>query len=203
MKNNMIVLSMLLFGSWAFAQDKESYQRDYDSGEDRIPNYWTFNVQISSEGFVLGGARNFKLAPFTHLAVAGDIFWVRGKDEQVDVFGNTINGESIMILPLTFNIKRRLLGESLTNTFRPFISVGGGVVFGWYIDGDLKRSELKPDHEDTQFALTGIGGIGADFGRPGRSAYGFDIKYQVLRFGNHLGLRKTFDNLQIGFHVNF
>lgn len=199
-----LLLSVLLLGSRAFAQDGESNPHDYDSGEDRIPNYWTFNVQISSEGFVLGGARNFKLAPYTHLNVAGDIFWVRGKDEQVDVFGNTINGESIMILPLTFNIKRRLLGESLTNTFRPFMSIGGGGVFGWYIDGDASKADLDSlGHKKTQVAITGIAGIGADFGKPGRSAYGFDIKYQLLRFPNHLGLRKSFDNLQIGFHVNF
>ncbi len=198
-----VIALLVLLAPAVLAQDEQENQHEYDSGESKIPNYWTFNVQISSEGFVIGGARHFKVAPFTHLSVAGDIFWVRGKDEQVDVFGNTINGESIMILPLTVSLKRRLLGETLSNTFRPFVTVGGGGVFGWYIGGDLKRSQLASDHKDTQFALTGVAGVGADFGRPGSSAYGFDIKYQIIRFPNHLGLRKNFDNLQIGFHVNF
>lgn len=185
------------------AQEKTKDPYDYDSGENLITNYWTFNVQISSAGFLLGGARNLKIAPYTHASVAADLFWVRGKDEQVDYLGRTINAESILMIPLTFTLKRRFLGEQLTNTFRPFVSIGAGGVYGWYIDGDLDRSELPADHDNTQVALTALAGLGADFGKPGPSAYGFDVKYQVLRFAHHLGRRRHFDNLQLGFHVNW
>jgi hypothetical protein len=131
------------------------------------------------------------------------MFWVKGKNEIVDYWGRTLNAENILIVPLVFTVKRRLFPESMTNTFRPFVAAGIGGVYGYYISGDLHRSQLPPDHDRSQYTPTGIAGIGADFGKPGSSGYGMDVRFQILRFSNSLGQRKNFDNLQIGFHMNF
>lgn len=193
--------------------DSDSYyEQNYESGEQRIRGGWGFNVQISSEGFVIGGLYNYKIAPYTFFSTSLDMFWVRGKNEQQAInpytgFPETINSETILVLPLQFSIKRRILGESISNTLRPFLSISAGAVKGWYLGGDISRSRLDSvtggDLETSQFAPTVSVGFGADFGRPGQSAYGLDIKYQILRFPHHLGLRKKFDNFQLGFHMNF
>ncbi len=192
--------------------ESDPYEQNYESGEQKIRGGWGFNVQISSEGFILGGLYNYKIAKYTFFTTSLDMFWVRGKDEQqaidpVTGFPVTINSETILVLPLQFSIKRRILGESISNTLRPFISLSVGAVKAWYLDGDIKRSKLDSitnfDLNTSQFAPTGSIGFGADFGKPGQSAYGLDLKYQFLRFEHHLGLRKKFDNFQLGFHMNF
>lgn len=175
----------------------------YQSGDDKILNFWSFNLQVSSDGFLLGGAYNRKVASYTHLAVSADMFWVKGKNEIVDYWGRTLNAENILIIPVVLTVKRRLFPEDMTNTFRPFISAGAGGVYGYYISGDLKKSQLPSDHDRSQYTLTALAGIGADFGKPGKTGYGMDIRFQFLRFPNSLGQRKNFDNLQIGFHMNF
>jgi hypothetical protein len=192
--------------------DSDLYEQNYESGEQKIRGGWGFNVQISSEGFILGGLYNYKIAKYTFITTSLDMFWVRGKDEQqaidpVTGFPVTINSETILVLPLQFTIKRRILGESISNTLRPFVSLSVGAVKAWYLDGDIGRSKLDSitgfDLNTSQFAPTGSIGFGADFGKPGQSAYGLDLKYQFLRFEHHLGLRKKFDNFQLGFHMNF
>lgn len=184
------------------------YEENYESGEKRIRGGWGFNVQISSEGFVMGGLYNYKIAKYTFFGASLDMFWVRGKDEQQGYdpytgYPVTINSETILILPFQFYIKRRILGESISNSLRPFLMVSAGAVKAWYLDGDKPTGGLPPDHDNNQYAPTGSVGFGADFGKPGQSAYGLDLKYQLLRFHDHLGLRKHFDNLQLGFHMNF
>ncbi|KAB2881597.1 hypothetical protein F9K33_00655 [bacterium] len=199
---------------WAQAEPDSDpyYEQNYESGEQRIHGGWGFNVQISSTGFVLGTMYSIKPAKYTFFSTSLDMFWVRGKDEQQAInpytgYIETINSETILMLPLQFSVKRRILGESISNTLRPFVMFSAGVVKGWYFDGDISRSRLdsvtKFDFRSSQFAPTASLGFGADFGKPGQSAYGLDLKYQFLRFPNHLGLRKRFDNFQLGFHMNF
>lgn len=175
----------------------------YLSGDEKIHHYWGLNIQISTDGFLIGGNYNRKIAAYTHLSVSADMFWVKGQNEMVDFWGRTLNAENILIIPVALTAKRRIFPESLINTFRPFVNAGIGWVYGYYISGDFARSQLPPDHDRSQYAPTIIGGIGADFGKPGRSGYGMDVRYQILRFPNSLGQRKSFDNLQIGFHMNF
>lgn len=217
MKKNLLGFLLLLCAvrpvlAQAVPDSDSYYEQNYESGENRIGGGWGFNVQISSTGFVIGGMYSIKPAKYTFFTTSLDMFWVRGKDEQQAInpytgYPETINAETILMLPLQFSIKRRILSESISNTLRPFVSISAGVVKGWYFGGDISRSKLDSltshDFKASQFAPTGSVGFGADFGRPGQSAYGLDIKYQFLRFANHLGLRRKFDNFQLGFHMNF
>jgi hypothetical protein len=170
----------------------------YRSGDDTIKDNWGFTIQVSTDGFILGGLYDKKIARCTHLGLSLDMFWVKGKDEMVDWTGQTLNGETILILPLTLNLKRRLFPEDIINSFRPFIVIGAGAVYGYYISGDVSKSS---DSKDSQYAPTGFIGLGAEFGKPGRSGYGMDMRYQILRFPSSLGQRSKFDNYQIGFHM--
>lgn len=205
------IFVMLMFGilGGVFAQDStdELEQSLFDNGEQKIGHSWGMNVQISTGGFVMGGVYNRKVAPKTFAIISLDMYWVNGKNEQTDWYtGRTINGENILITPLIVSIKRRLLADDLSNTFRPFVSVGVGGVWGWYIDGELRKDSLLsryPDHSASQLSYCGMASIGADFGTPGYNSYGVDIRYQLIRFPNHLGQRKVFDNLQLGFHMTF
>ncbi len=207
----LILTVFLLFSSSAYAQDQrdddiahdQDLDETYQSGDEKIRHFWGFNIQISTDGFLLGGTYNRKIAAYTHLSVSADMFWVKGQNEMVDFWGRTLNAENILIVPLVFTVKRRLFPEDMTNTFRPFVAAGAGGVYGYYISGDLKKSQLPPDHDRSQYAPTAIAGIGADFGKPGQNGYGMDVRYQLLRFPNSLGQRKSFNNLQIGFHMNF
>lgn len=194
----------------AVAQD-EVDDTGYESGDAKIGSGWGFNIQVATVGFVLGGMYNYKLAPNTMLTTSLDMFWVNGKDEQqvynpITGFYETLNSESILMTPLSFSIKRRLLADAVSNTFRPFVMVGAGGIFGWYIGGDISKKKLNQSYSDfktTQFAPTGVVGVGIDLGKPGLTNYGFDVKYQVVRYNGHLGVRRRFDNVQVGFHVNF
>ena len=216
MKNWLAAILLLLSLTGVFAQtqpESESYYDDnYDSGEQKIKGGWGFTMNISSTGFILGGSYSIKPAEYTFFTTSMDLFVVRGKNEQQAInpytgFVETINSESILMLPLQFTVKRRIFAESISNTLRPFVLISGGVVKGWYLDGDISRSKLdsvtKFDEKTSQWAPTGSIGFGADFGKPGQSAYGLDLKYQFLRFEHHLGLRKRFDNFQLGFHMTF
>ncbi len=216
MKFWFVSLLLLICVTGLFAQSEPDtnsyYEQYYESGEQRIRGGWGFNMQISSTGFILGGTYSIKPAKLTFFTTSFDLFFVRGKDEQQAInpytgFIETINSESIVMLPLQFSVKRRIFSESISNTLRPFILLSAGVVKGWYLDGDISRSKLDSitsfDLKTSQFAPTGSVGFGADFGKPGQSAYGLDLKYQFLRFENHLGLRKRFDNFQLGFHMTF
>ncbi len=202
------VCGLLLLTAGIRAQDEDSIEQNlFDNGEERLSNSWGLNIQISTAGFVFGGVYHKKLAPMTFAAASLDLFWVNGKNEQTDWWtGRTINGENILMLPLMISVKRRVFADDLSNTFRPFVTAGVGGAFGWYIDGQMSKSDLLekfPDHDPSQVTYTVLAGVGSDFGRPGDNAYGVDIKYQVLRFPDHLGQRKKFDNVQLGFHVSF
>ncbi len=188
--------------------DTSNFEGVYDSGDSKIKSNWAFNIQISTDGFVLGGVYNHKLAKNTFLATSLDMFWVRGKDEQLGINPitlqpETINSETILLLPLQVSMKRRIFAESVSNTLRPYISVGVGAVCGIFISSDSPDSILPAPQDHFQFGPTATLGFGADFGKPGASGYGMDIRYQILRFKNHIGARNKFDNFQIGFHMNF
>lgn len=209
MRLHILLLAALILAAPVVAQHSEEdlEQNLFDNGESKIGSSWGMNIQISTGGFVLGAVYNRKVAPKTFLITSLDMYWVNGENEQMDFYtGRTINGENILMVPLIFSVKRRVFADDLSNTLRPFVTVGAGGVWGWYIDGELSDRELLekyPDHKESQVSLAGLAGIGADFGKPGYNSYGVDIKYQLLRFANHLGQRKIFDNLQLGFHMTF
>ncbi|MCB0832159.1 MAG: hypothetical protein KDC45_01715 [Bacteroidetes bacterium] len=210
MKYLVQLLIPILVTTSAIAQSEPDYESVYRSGEEKIKSQWGMNVQISSVGFVIGGMYNYKVAPKTFLTSSLDMFWVRGKDEQqtYDYYTGqiiTINSETILMLPLQVLVKRRILTDVLSSSMRPFISGGAGAVAAWYLDGDAPKSFLRDsiDHKASQLTWTATVGFGADFGKPGSTGYGVDFRYQVLGFPHYLGLRKRFDNFQIGFHMNF
>lgn len=204
----VLVYMVLPFTLWA--QDETAQEEDataydeeepYQSGDEKIRNYIGFNIQISTDGFVLGGYFDKKIAPYTHLGLSLDMFIVKGRNEIVDWTGRTLNSENIMILPLTLNVKRRLFPEGITNSFRPFVAAGAGGIYGYYFSGDVRKA---PDHKRSQYTPTAFVGLGADFGKPGSaSTYGMDIRYQIIRFSHSLGERSRFDNFQVGFHMGF
>ena len=206
----VLVLLVLVFASLntgALTAQEETYnfnpyfEDERNTGDAEIRNNWIFNVSITSSGFLFGTGKYFKVMPYTHLGLTADMIWVKGEDEFIGFFGETINSENILVFPLVLTLKRRVFANSLINTMRPFVTVGAGGVYGLFINSDLNS---KPtDHERSQFAPTGLAGFGLDFGKPGETGYGLKIQYQFLRFPNHLGQRTDFSNLQIGFHLNF
>lgn len=211
--SSLLMLIALARVSAQTQPDSEAYYEEYyESGEQRIRGGWGFNMQISSTGFIIGGLYSIKPADFTFVTGSFDLFVVRGKDEQQAVNPytytiETINSESILMLPLQLSVKRRIFSESISNTLRPFVSFSAGLVKGWYLDGDISKVKLDSvtgfDLKTSQYAPTGAIAFGADLGKPGQSAYGLALKYQFLRFEHHLGLRKRFDNFQLGFHMTF
>lgn len=52
----------------------DPYEQNYESGEQKIRGGWGFNVQISSEGFILGGLYNYKIAKYTFLLLLSTCF---------------------------------------------------------------------------------------------------------------------------------
>lgn len=214
MKTKGVRMKHIFFGLCFFAlnlslvSQEEFDETAFESGDAKLGNGWGMNVQVSTVGFVIGGVYNYKVAQHTWLTSSLDLFWVNGENEQQVYDYNTqqyisINSETILMLPLVFQMKRRLFPETMSSNLRPFIVGGGGVVYGWFIDSDIRKSQLPKPQENTQYTYTLIGGIGADIGKPGSTGYGLDVKYQWLRYSNYLGARKKFDNIQVGFHVNF
>ena len=206
-KTSLAILFLLAVFPLSAQTDSVDYNGAYDSGESKIKNNWAFDIQISTDGFVLGGSRNIKIAPGTFFGTSLDMFWVRGKNEAIGIdyytgLPTTINSETILLLPLEFHLKRRILTESISNTLRPYLSAGLGAVYGLYISGDKPAGGLPVPQDKSQFAPTASLEFGADFGKPGTTGYGVEMRYQFIKFKEHLGARESFNNFQIGFHVN-
>ncbi len=208
---NLLCIALVLIAiqpAWAQVEEENEEEDYYTSGDEKIKGGWGFNIQVSSIGFVLGGLYSQKLMPGTMLNYSLDLLWVNGKNEQqtqnpINGEITTINGESILMIPMEVAIKKRLFAGTMSSDLRPFVTAGAGVVYGWFIDTQSPRSFLPADQKKEQFTPTFLAGIGTDIGRPGGVGYGLDVKYQYLRFAHYLGERKKFDNIQVGFHVNF
>ncbi|HNO10485.1 MAG TPA: hypothetical protein PKI67_06125, partial [bacterium] len=112
MKHIFLRLCILMLGLPLFAQE-EFDETSYESGDSKLGNGWGMNVQVSTVGFVIGGVYHYKVAEHTWLSSSLDLFWVNGENEQQVYDYNTnqyisINSETILMLPLVFQMKRRL-----------------------------------------------------------------------------------------------
>lgn len=184
---------------YSYAYDESSKESsDYGDGENLIRGGWHLDFAMSTVGFNLGGGYDRKIAPSSYVGINASFFWVRGNNEA-QFFYSTINNEDIILFPAYVYLKRRVLNNAVSSSFRPYVSAGVGGVHGIFVSGDTKTA----DHRDTMLSGAGFGALGADFGTPGTRTFGFELKYEVIRFPHNLGERDKFDNFQVKFYFLF
>jgi len=159
------------------------------------------SLQFSSSGWALGGYYGTEIG--TGLTFSLDAF-ITGR-RNTDEFENALLNGAILVvaekvnrlfmIPLTASIQYRLFRETLQETFRPFVTVGGvaaAIVRTPYIDYDNYGSPTRFyeffesfGHATTYVRPGAMIGFGAVFGPVGKgNQVGVNLKYYTVPFGD-------------------
>lgn len=149
-------------------------------------NSWGLDIMFGEGGFGLGSfyrrSINNELNMFVDFSIS------ESKDEreieQIDYFGRIyVLGKKhrIFLMPLNFGISYRLFQNSLTDNFRPYLSLAAGPTMVAYNPYELEFFSAIGKSK-AKFTTGGYIGFGADFGLDKKSLMGLNIRYYVIRF---------------------
>ena len=171
-------------------------------------NSWGIDLILSEHGFGCGPVFSFGLNKYTSLYSTFFISGARNTDEyqqwdydrQEYRIPNKVN--RLFQMPVTAGLKFYPNIGSLTSTFRPYISAGGG--FAWILSTPYNREFFNAFHHSTSYIRPAASlALCADFGI-GKSLMSLEIKYYTIPFGGD-GLEsirnhplKDFGGLQLG-----
>ena len=177
------LLSLLLLCGFAFGQDEQPILYDHESG---------VNLGMSLIGGGIGfGYRKYINRSYSYSGTVS-LVWVRDPKEftYIDYYGyaRKINGNNTVILvPLQFDIRRRLFTEDIDESFQPFVNLGVGIVPGMNF----------PQKGNDETALTGMIFTGAGFTivSSDRVAITISLQLQGIVFPKEFGVRKDYSTL--------
>jgi hypothetical protein len=158
------------------------------------PNSWGFIFSITDYGFGVGLYYKHSFDPILAAGVNLDIGGAKTSKE----FGFTseVKIHRIYVVPLMANIQYRLLANSLTEGFRPYITGGAGPVFVMSNDGqqDYFSALIKPSFDVTFGSFIGFG---ANFGSDPKTMFGANIRYFIIPYA------KGIESIRDHFLTNF
>ncbi len=159
------------------------------------------SLLFSSSGWALGGYYGVEIGTGVTLSFDAFITGRRNTDEfenalldgTIPVVADKVN--RLMMIPFTVSVQYRLFRESLQETFRPFLTVGGvaaTIIRTPYINYDnygypLKFYEFFESfgHATTYVRPGAMLGFGAVFGPVGKgSQVGVNLRYYTIPFGD-------------------
>jgi outer membrane protein W len=158
------------------------------------PNSWGFTFSITDYGF--GGGLYYKYS-FDPMLAAGVNLDIGGaKTSKEFGFTDEIKIHRIYVMPLMANIQVRVLANSLTEGFRPYITAGAGPVFVMFNDGQQEffSALFKPTFDMTFGSFLGIG---ANFGTDAKTLFGANIRYFIIPYAK--GVESTRDHFLTNF----
>lgn len=166
------------------------------------PNSWGMDLMFGEGGFGLGTFYRRSLSQTMTGFI--DISVSETKDarevDYVDIFGNTYTPNKVnrsFQLPLNFGLQYRMFTESLTDNFRPYVSVGIGPTFiltDPYTEEFFHAFRFAKLH----YGAGGYVGVGANIGVSKTSLVGLNIRY----FYSHL-FDEGIENLTNEFRKDF
>ncbi len=134
-------------------------------------NERAITFSLSTNGIALGGLYRFKLPGYMHFGVNLEFFAIRDDNEipYYDPFVNqyyTLNDANRMfMIPLNFELKKRLFADDIEDNFRPHIVGQVGMAYGMnfpkeqYIstNGVVRQVDPESQYEMTYNILFGFG----------------------------------------------
>lgn len=174
-------------------------------------NSWGVDVMWGEGGLGVG---TFFRKNFTPTLIGFVDFSVsESKDDQefeyIDYYGNVyVAGKKnrVFLLPLNFGLQYRMFYNSITDNLRPFINIGVGpsLVINTPYKFDFFEAFGKAE---TQIALGGYVGFGANFGLSKSNLLGVNVRYYIVHlFGDGVEnmegrLRKDLNHIYITLNI--
>lgn len=149
------------------------------------PNSWGADIMFGEGGFGLGTFYRHSLSET--LTGFVDFSMSELKDDRevqyIDYFGNTYTPNKVnraFLLPLNFGVQYRMFENSITDNFRPFITVGVGpnlILTTPYDTEYFTAFKFSKAH----YAVGGYIGMGANVGISKTNLVGLTVKYMYAR----------------------
>lgn len=184
----MTIILMLISITMVDAQ-KVGKLADAKAPEVFPSNAWGVDVMFGDGGLGVG---TFLRQDFTDdLTGFIDFSFSESKDEKeveyYDYWGNpyTIGKKNrVFLMPLNFGVQYRLFRNTLTETLRPYISLGAGptMVLTTPYEDEFFKSFARAH---LQYAAGGYVGFGANFGSSKSNLIGLHVRYYLIQmFGD-------------------
>lgn len=187
MKARIIILMILLPLSFASAQ--RIGQIAPEKQPEVFPdNSWGGDIMFGEGGFGLGTF--FRKSFSQNVTGFIDFSISEAKDEReieyIDYYGNTfvLNKKNrVFLIPLNVGIQYRLFTNSLTNSFRPYVTLGVGPTF--VVTTPYDREFFNAiGYAKNNYALGGYFGLGANIGSSKSSLMGLNVRYYYTHLFN-------------------
>jgi hypothetical protein len=184
---NMKVLAYFLFLFVAFSSiEAQRIGQIAPDKEPEIfpPNSWGADLMFGEGGFGLGTF--YKRSFSRNLTGVIDFSISESKDERemeyIDYWGNTfVYGKvnRIFLLPINLGLQYRLFADEITETLRPYVSVGIGPTFVITTPYDKEFFSSFGDAK-MHYAAGGYIGFGANFGDSKSNLVGLNARYYYI-----------------------
>jgi hypothetical protein len=145
------------------------------------PNTWGMDIMFGDAGFGLGTFYRREIT--TKWTAFADLSFSETKDdrefEYIDYFGNVITigkKNRVFQMPLNFGVQFRLFENSIADNLRPFLCAAAGptVLVSTPYQEEFFNSFA---YAQTDYAVGGYVGLGANFGLDKSSLVGITFKY--------------------------
>ncbi|MCS6989370.1 MAG: hypothetical protein NZM06_07625 [Chloroherpetonaceae bacterium] len=196
----LLTIGFIALSNAGFAQDFEDEEDDQEIYAERFRNAQGIagSIGLTTTSFIVSGSYVRLFNPDWIGFAAFSMTSRRDPKEAEKIVGYGISvvsvvydsetgaekKNSLLIMPITLGIQRRLFREDITSSFRPFVEAGVGPTVGYvysYSGGFFGGGYLK-------LGFNGFVGAGAYFGSNPLSLQGLTIRYHVDAFANGIEL---------------
>ncbi len=105
---------------------------------------------------------------------------------------------NVFLLDLMLTAKLRLFAEDFDDSFRPFLTIGAGPVFGMNFPEDDNRFQTRDQY---MWAPGGLIGFGLDADVDRQYYFGFRAQYRIMPFSERLGERSNHSMIDLRLEV--
>jgi hypothetical protein len=144
-----------------------------------LNNVWGFSAFFSDYGFGAGAFYQRKFGGDLSAVLSLDFGSAKGPKE----FGfiDQIKINNIFVLPLIASLQYRLLGTTLGENLRPYVTAGAGPVFVLTTPG-ADEFFASFGHATLKTVYGGFIGAGANFGVDRHSTFGANLRYYIIPY---------------------
>jgi len=171
-----------------------------------VKNHRGFVYSIMETGSGLGVFYEIPFPNFYHLGLAFDVVMIRD-DGQIDgwdpIYGQySLNKRNnVFLFDLMVSAKKRLFTDEIDDSFRPFILVSAGPVYGMNFPEFSQDPRGNKLNDQFGWTLAGSIGLGIDADLEGGYYFGFRSQYRIMPFSEKIGETKNHSMVDIRFEV--
>lgn len=190
----LYILFIIMLPLSGFAQYEKYLQKDPEP-TDQPQTGVAFSVIENGTG--VGGFYELPLGGFTHLGATFNFFFLRDS-KQIDYYDPYSNypmtygkKNNVYLFDLMFSIKKRLFEHEIDNSFRPFLSLGAGPVYG------INFPESKLLQNQYRWAFNAALAAGVDIAMRNDYLFGIRLQYRFMKFNAVLGEQRDHSTLDL------